>query len=607
MKKSLSGMVISLIILAAFATLDINQRGIASAATPSRAIRQDAPLTLSQLEELIRNRKDDGTIANDIQRSGIAFTPNANQLTNLKKIGAGPKTIRELRARIKKVVKSSGQTPPQADPNKVIILIADFDGPNPQEYRVTEHIIEQLKAATSKYPDISVLPLAQSITVHQGGSKVARDIGMKRNASIVLWGWYAANTEAVSIHTYFEVLREPKLLSISQNIEKQIATISELRGFKIQTKLSGEMTYLALLTVGLARYESEDYDGAIDRFTTAIAQSDVPDQMVSPADIYIYRGNAYYYKAGVNDIDRAIADFNKAIEIKPDDAYAYGNRGTLHYYKGEYDRAIVDFDQALKLTPDHVVIYINRGAAYYNKGEYDRAIADHDKAIKLKPDFAAAYNNRGAAYHYEGEYDRAIADYDKAIKLKADYAEAYSNRGAAYNQKGQYDRAIADYDKTIKLKPNLADAYFNRGTAYHYKGEYDRAIADYDQAIKLKPDLADAYNNRGTIHNSKGDYDRAIADFDQTIKLKPDYAKAYNNRGIAYDDKGEYDRAIADYDKAIKLKPDFAEAYYNRALAYQLKGERDRAVSDLNHVLQITNDPKLRQDAQERLQKLSVK
>ena len=89
-------------------------------------------------------------------------------------------------------------------------------------------------------------------------------------------------------------------------------------------------------------------------------------------------------------------------------------------HKGDYDRAIADFDRAIQLKPDDAVAYANRGWAYDDKGDYDRAIADFDRAIQLKPDYADAYAGRGWAYA-KGDYDRAIADYDRAIQLKPDY------------------------------------------------------------------------------------------------------------------------------------------------------------------------------------------
>jgi tetratricopeptide (TPR) repeat protein len=65
---------------------------------------------------------------------------------------------------------------------------------------------------------------------------------------------------------------------------------------------------------------------------------------------YYFRGVAYDDKG---DYDRAIADFNVAIEYDPDDADYYSGRGKAYKHKGDYDKAIADFEYALKLEPDY--------------------------------------------------------------------------------------------------------------------------------------------------------------------------------------------------------------------------------------------------------------
>ena len=64
-----------------------------------------------------------------------------------------------------------------------------------------------------------------------------------------------------------------------------------------------------------------------------------------------------------------------------------------------YDQAIADYNMAIELKPDYAQAYVNRGNAYRDKGVIDRAIADYSKAIELKPDYAQAYYNRGGAYN----------------------------------------------------------------------------------------------------------------------------------------------------------------------------------------------------------------
>jgi tetratricopeptide (TPR) repeat protein len=181
---------------------------------------------------------------------------------------------------------------------------------------------------------------------------------------------------------------------------------------------------------------------------------------------------------------------------KGDKKIAYLERGNAYLGKSEYERAIADYDRAIELDPKYAMAYHNRGLSHYNRRDYDQAIADYSHAIQLNPKYAVAYHGRGLAYRKKGEYDRAIADYDRVIELDPQYTEAYIVRGAAHDFKGEYDRAIADYNRAIELNPKSADAYNNRGASRHDKGEYERSIADYDRALELNPNHREASSGR---------------------------------------------------------------------------------------------------------------
>jgi tetratricopeptide (TPR) repeat protein len=76
-----------------------------------------------------------------------------------------------------------------------------------------------------------------------------------------------------------------------------------------------------------------------------------------------------------------------------DSAESFLNRGIANIQQGEYDRAIENFDRAIELKPDFPDAFNSRSYAYLHKGEYDRAIEDCNRAIELKPDFPDAFNN----------------------------------------------------------------------------------------------------------------------------------------------------------------------------------------------------------------------
>ena len=225
---------------------------------------------------------------------------------------------------------------------------------------------------------------------------------------------------------------------------------------------------------------------------------------------------------------KPLAEGNRSIS-----AETYFTWGNTKYDLGDYKGAIADYDNAIRLKPDDAKAYNNRGIAKDDLGQHFTAIADYDNAIRINPDLATAYNNRGVAKQKLGQHFAAIADYDNAIRINPDDATAYNNRGIAKSDLGQHLAAIADFDTAIRLKPDLAIAYNNRGIAKYQLDQYFAAIADYDNAIRLKPDYAKAYVSRGNAKRELGQDVAAIADYDTAIRLKPDLAKAYYNRGIA--------------------------------------------------------------------------
>jgi len=79
----------------------------------------------------------------------------------------------------------------------------------------------------------------------------------------------------------------------------------------------------------------------------------------------------------------AIENFNKVIRLKPDNADAYNNRGTIYTKFGQYQMAIEDFNNAIRLKPDDADTYLNRGFVYFNQGDNISGCEDAKKACDL--------------------------------------------------------------------------------------------------------------------------------------------------------------------------------------------------------------------------------
>jgi tetratricopeptide (TPR) repeat protein len=83
--------------------------------------------------------------------------------------------------------------------------------------------------------------------------------------------------------------------------------------------------------------------------------------------------------------EKALEDFNRAIDIDPQIAAGYLGRANTLNVMGRYQEAIEDYDRTLDINPKLANAYINRGSAYSHLGETEKAIADYEKGLELDP------------------------------------------------------------------------------------------------------------------------------------------------------------------------------------------------------------------------------
>ena len=208
------------------------------------------------------------------------------------------------------------------------------------------------------------------------------------------------------------------------------------------------------------------------------------DSGVNAAAVYC---NSGFAKAAKGDLDGAIADYTRAIELDPSYARAYNNRGIVEAAMGVLDAAIADYNHAIVLDPSYAKAFNNRGIAEAARGNPDAAIADYTRAISLEPTDALVFLNRGSVKQSGGDLDGAIADYTRAIELNSKYTYAYCSRGSARQTKGDLDGALADYNRAIELKPEFAPPYYNRGLVKATMRNWPDALVDCRRFCELSP------------------------------------------------------------------------------------------------------------------------
>ncbi|WLT38631.1 tetratricopeptide repeat protein [Synechocystis sp. B12] len=159
----------------------------------------------------------------------------------------------------------------------------------------------------------------------------------------------------------------------------------------------------------------------------------------------------------VGDFVTAEKYWTELIEKFPQNPAVWSNRGNSRVSQNKLDEAIADFNQAIKLAPEQADPYLNRGAALEAKGEFKAAIADYNRVLAVNPEDAFAYNNRGNAEGGLGHWTSALEDFQQATAIAPNFAFAQANTALALYELGQKAEAIQTMRRLVKKYPMFAD------------------------------------------------------------------------------------------------------------------------------------------------------
>lgn len=265
-----------------------------------------------------------------------------------------------------------------------------------------------------------------------------------------------------------------------------------------------------------------------------------------------------YFLRGVSQLERnqvqaALTDLSKAIELDSNLMIAYRSRAQLRGFLGDRTGALRDFDHVLRLNPDRTDALDARAQLRLQWNDLTGAIADLSEAIKLSPQSPGLIFNRAMTYSRLGNYQASVDDFTRGILLQPKDAVAYRERGRSYLGLQQLPKAIEDLNRSIELDPNSAVSYDLRCFVRLGVDDYRGAMSDCNAAIRLNPNYALAYADRGFAWLGLNQPQKAIDDANTAIRLNSNLAEPYTVQAIAYERIGDFQRAIAAYESVIRL------------------------------------------------------
>ena len=192
------------------------------------------------------------------------------------------------------------------------------------------------------------------------------------------------------------------------------------------------------------------------------------------------------------DFARALPLWDQVIELAPEDAAAWSNRGNVRLALGDAEAAIADQTRAMALDPASPDPHLNRGTAEEALQRWDAAEADYrwildaDAAAERPPDASALYN-LGNVQGSRGDWQAARSSFAEAADARPGFAMARSSAALAAFQLDQLDAAEVELRRLIRRYPLFADARAALTALLWRRGARGEAESHWASASGLDP------------------------------------------------------------------------------------------------------------------------
>jgi tetratricopeptide (TPR) repeat protein len=226
----------------------------------------------------------------------------------------------------------------------------------------------------------------------------------------------------------------------------------------------------ALHLMGLIAFHAGQFDHALEWTVRAIAQEPRADYIASLATTLLKQGRR----------EDALKAFDKAVQLKPDDAALWKQMGDALLELQRYDHALLSFQHVLKLDPRHQDAAYKSGVLLNHVGRFEEAVACLNVCDEVLPNHAPTLQARARALFGLKKPRLSLADGLRADSLRPGDADTLNNIGACLQSLGREEEALVWFDRALERLPDSIEILNNKTTVLGQLQRFDEALALYD-------------------------------------------------------------------------------------------------------------------------------
>jgi tetratricopeptide (TPR) repeat protein len=284
-----------------------------------------------------------------------------------------------------------------------------------------------------------------------------------------------------------------RYLQSGQSLEAQLCC---------QQVLAADPNYAgALHLMGLIGFQAGQYDHALEWMARAIAQEPKPDYLASLGATLSRQGRR----------EEALKAYDKAVQLKPDDATLWKQLGDALLELQRHDHALLSFQHALKLDPGNQDAAYQSGVLLNDVGRFEEAAAHLNLCDELLPNHAPTLQARARALLGLRKFDEALADSLRANTLQAGSADTLNIAGASLQALGREEEALAWFDRALERLPDSVGILNNKANLLHQLQRFEEALALYDHIRGRRLNNAATDWNLALLQMLLGDFEAGWA------------------------------------------------------------------------------------------------
>jgi tetratricopeptide (TPR) repeat protein len=253
--------------------------------------------------------------------------------------------------------------------------------------------------------------------------------------------------------------------------------------------------------MGLLSLHAEQYELAVERVARAIKQDPKPEYLSTLGTALRRHGR----------LDEALMAFDKAVQLKPDDAELWTNLGDVLLELKRPADSVVTFQHVLKLNPQHWEAANRSGRLLCSLKRWAEALVQFNLCDKLQPNHAPTLQIRSICLRQLRRFEDYLADSRRAYALDPTNAETCNHIGDALQSLGRAEEALQWFDRSLGFSPDSVMVLNNKAFSLSQIRRFDEAVATYDLAKAIDPGNAVADWNLALLHLLIGNFEAGWA------------------------------------------------------------------------------------------------